>query len=85
MNFTMFWITDEGVAIFGVAAYLEINNFAFVLPTHFFTLFDESTIVRLRKLVACDRFATNNFEDERVLVHIRVSPVWSMHEYHNKA
>ena len=81
----MFRITDEGVAIFSVAAYLEINNFAFVLPTHFFTLFGESTIVRLRKLAACDRFAVCKFEDERVLVHIRVSPVWSVHEHYNKS
>ena len=72
-NFSMFRITDKGIAIFSVAAYLEVNDFVLVLLTHFFTLFDESTIVRLRKLVACDHFAICNFENEREIVHKHLS------------
>ena len=70
----MFRTTNEGTAIFGMTAYLEVNDFVFILLIHLFTISDESAIVRLRKLAACNRFAVCKFEDERVLVHVRVYP-----------
>ena len=68
----MFRTADEGTSILGMTADLDVNNFVFMLRIHSFALSDESAIVRLRKLVTCDRLAVCKFEDERVLVHVRV-------------
>lgn len=70
----MFRTANEGTAIFGMTADLDVNNFVFMLLIHLFAFSDESAIVRLRKLAACNRFAVCKFEDERVLVHVRVYP-----------
>lgn len=77
--------TNKDIAMFSVEAYLNINDSTFVLLAHFLTLSNESTIVRLRKLTTGDRFAICKFDDEIVLVYIRVSPFWSVHKYYNKA
>ena len=68
----MFRTANEGTAILGMTADLDVNNFVFMLRIHSFALSDESTIVRLRKLAACDRLAVCKFEDERILVHVRI-------------
>ena len=81
----MFRTTDEGTSILGMTAYLDVNNFVFMLRIHSFALSDESAIVRLRELAACNRSAVCKFKDERVLVHVRVYPFWLVHEYYNKA
>ena len=65
--------TNKDIAMFSVEAYLNINDSTFVLLAHFLTLSNESTIVRLRKLVACDHFAICNFENEREIVHKHLS------------
>ena len=66
----MFRTANEGTTILSMTADLDVNNFVFILLIHLFTLSDESAIVRLRKLAACNRFAVCKFEDERVLVHV---------------
>ena len=73
-NFAMFGTANNSIAIFGMTADLEVKDFVFMLRIHPFTLSDESTIVRLRKLATLDRSAICKFKDERVLIHVRVYP-----------